>query len=301
MAVHLALAGVGEDDEFVRQVAADRAGVGAHRDRLQAEPREGAQVGDEHLVVGMARSGLIDVERVRVLHQEFAPAHQPEARPHLVAEFPLDVIEIERQILVRAHIGAHDLRDHLLVGRTVEHVALVPVLDAQHLLAVGLVAGALAPQVGRLDGRHQAARSRPSGSAPRARSGRSCRAPAGRAAGRRKCLRPPAASCRRAASAGARRFPPRAALRAGSAGNSGTGACRDSARWRRERRVKPERTRKHKSRQSLRVASAASLWRHGPMARGGCSLDQSRYRAACNTLRHSRMSSSAAIKLRPVP
>ena len=100
MAIHFALAGVGEDDEFVREISADRAGVGAHRDRLQSEPREGAQIRDEHLVVGVARSGLIDVERVRVLHQEFAPAHQPETRPHLVAEFPLDVIEIEREILV---------------------------------------------------------------------------------------------------------------------------------------------------------------------------------------------------------
>ena len=65
------------------------------------------------------------------------------------------MIEIERHILVRAHIGAEDFGDHFLVGRTVKHVALVPVLDAQHLLAVGIVASALAPKVGRLDGRHQ--------------------------------------------------------------------------------------------------------------------------------------------------
>ena len=103
----------------------------------------------------MLRAGLIEVERVGVLHQEFAAAHQAEARAHLVAEFPLDVIEVERQILVGAHIGAEDLRDHFLVGRPVEHLALVPVLDAQHLLAIGVVAVALAPQIGRLDGRHQ--------------------------------------------------------------------------------------------------------------------------------------------------
>ena len=48
-----ALAGLGEDDEFVAEVAADRAGIGAHRDRLQAQPREGAQIGDEHPVVGV--------------------------------------------------------------------------------------------------------------------------------------------------------------------------------------------------------------------------------------------------------
>ena len=127
----------------------------AHGDRFQAEAREGAQICDEHLVVGMLRAGLIDVERVSILHQEFAPAHHAETRPHLVTEFPLDVIEIERQILVAAHVGAEHLRNHLLVGRPVQHVAFVPVLDAQHLLAVGVVASALAPQIGGLDGRHQ--------------------------------------------------------------------------------------------------------------------------------------------------
>ena len=67
----------------------------------------------------------------------------------------MQVIEIERQILVGPHIGAEDLGDHLLVGRPVQHLALVAVVDAQHLLAVGLIAAALAPQIRRLDGRHQ--------------------------------------------------------------------------------------------------------------------------------------------------
>ena len=138
-----------------RQVAADRPGLRAHRDRFETEPREGAQISDEHLVVGVLRAGLIDIEGIGILHEEFAPAHDAKARPHLVAEFPLNVIEIERQILVGAHISAEDLGDHFLVGRPIKHVALVAVLDAQHFLAVGVVATALTPQVGGLDGRHQ--------------------------------------------------------------------------------------------------------------------------------------------------
>ena len=103
----------------------------------------------------MAGAGLVEVEGIGVLHQELARAHDAEAGAHLVAELPLDVIEVQRQILVGAHIGPEDLGDHLLVGRAVEHLALVPVLDAQHLLAVGVVAAGLPPEVGRLDGRHQ--------------------------------------------------------------------------------------------------------------------------------------------------
>ena len=80
--------------ELVAEIAADRPGIGAHRDRLQPHPREGPQIGDEHLVVGMLGAGRVEIEAVGVLHQEFAPAHHAKARPHLVAEFPLDVVEV---------------------------------------------------------------------------------------------------------------------------------------------------------------------------------------------------------------
>ena len=79
----------------------------------------------------------------------------PKRGPLLVAELPLDVVEVQRQLLVGLHVGAEDLGDHLLVGRAVQQLALVPVGDAQHLRAVGVVAAALAPQVGQLQGRHQ--------------------------------------------------------------------------------------------------------------------------------------------------
>ena len=98
---------------------------------------------------------MVEVERIGVLHQELARAHHAEARPHLVAELPLDVVEIERQVLVGADGRAKDFGDHLLVRRPIEHVALVPVADAQHLLAVVVVAAGFAPEIRRLDGRHQ--------------------------------------------------------------------------------------------------------------------------------------------------
>ena len=95
------------------------------------------------------------VEVVAVLHQELAAAHHPEAGADLVAELPLDVVEGQRQVLVGGDRRAEDVGDQLLVGRAVEHVALVAVLDAQHLGAVVVVAAALAPEIGRLQRRHQ--------------------------------------------------------------------------------------------------------------------------------------------------
>jgi hypothetical protein len=155
VAIDLALAGVGEDDEFVAEIAADRAGLRRHGNRFQTHASEGAQIGDEHPVIGF--SGVVDgeVEGIGVLHQKFAAPHHPEAWPDLVAELPLDVVEDARQFLVGLHSVAEDGGDHLLVGRAVEHVALMPVGDAEHLLAVNVVASAFAPDFRGLNGGHQ--------------------------------------------------------------------------------------------------------------------------------------------------
>jgi len=139
----------------VAKIAADGAGVGTHRHGLQAHAGEGVQIGDEHAVVGDAGRGLVHVEGISVLHQELAPPHHAKARTALVAELPLDVKQVQRQRLVGLHIGPEDVGDHLLVGRSVQQLTLMPVGDAQHLGAVGVIAAALAPQISQLQGRHQ--------------------------------------------------------------------------------------------------------------------------------------------------
>ena len=150
-----ALAGGGENEELVGVVAADRSGIGAHRDRLQSHALVGADVADHVAVVGVQRVVFRKVEIVAVLHQELAAAHHAEPGTDLVAEFPLDVVERERQVLVGRDRRPEDVGDQLLVGRTVEHVAFVAVGDAEHLLAVDVVPAALAPEIRRLDRRHQ--------------------------------------------------------------------------------------------------------------------------------------------------
>ncbi len=155
VAEHPRLAGLGQHDELVRQVAADRAGLGAHGDSLQAHAGEGAQIGHEHPVVRAFAGRLVEVEGIGVLHVELAPAHDAEAGPLLVPELPLHVVEVQRQAPVAVHIGPEDLGDHLLVGGPVEQLALVAVLDAQHLSAIVVIASGLAPQVGQLQGGHE--------------------------------------------------------------------------------------------------------------------------------------------------
>ena len=137
------------------KIAADRARRGLHRHRLDAEPLEGAQIGQQLGVIAVARASLVEVEAVGVLHQKFATAHHAETRTHLVAEFPLDMVEGAGQFAVAFDLAGEERGDHLLVGRAIQHFAIVAVLDAQHFRAVGVVAARLAPQFGRLQRRHQ--------------------------------------------------------------------------------------------------------------------------------------------------
>ena len=98
---------------------------------------------------------MVDVEGIVVLHVELASAHDPEARAQLVAKLPLDLVEVLRQVAVAAHRLPEDIGHDLLMGRAEEHRPVVPVGEAQHLLAVVLVAAALLPKLGRLHRRHE--------------------------------------------------------------------------------------------------------------------------------------------------
>ena len=155
VAEHGAFAGFRQHDPLMAQIATDGAGVGAHRNGRQPHAGIGAKICHEHALIGLYRVFLVQVERVRVLHQEFAAAHGAEARTHLVAELPLDVVEVQRQILVGLHIAAENVGDHFLIGRPKEELALMAIFNAQHFLAIGIIAAAFAPQVGRLDRGHE--------------------------------------------------------------------------------------------------------------------------------------------------
>ena len=127
------------------QIAADRPGLGAHGDRLQSHAGKNPQIGDEHFIIGQPRGRLVDIEGVRIFHQEFAAAHDAESRPLLVAEFPLNVVEDFGQLPVASHIGAKDPGDHVLICRPIEQLAFVTVLDSQHFRPIGLIAASFPP------------------------------------------------------------------------------------------------------------------------------------------------------------
>ena len=95
------------------------------------------------------------MEGIGILHDEFARAHDTEARTDLVAELGLDLVEVEWQLLVGADLLARDVGDDFLVRRAETEIALMPVFDLQHLRTEHRPAAGLFPQLLRLHGRHQ--------------------------------------------------------------------------------------------------------------------------------------------------
>ncbi len=79
---------------------------------------------------------VVDVEAVRVLHDELAPAQQAGAGPGLIAELGLDLVDREREVLVRREQVLHQQGEHLLVGRRQQEVVAVSVLQTKQVVAV---------------------------------------------------------------------------------------------------------------------------------------------------------------------
>ena len=148
-------AGVGDHLEFVRAGAADRAGVGAHGAEHQPQAREDLLVRGVHRVVGLRRALFVTVERVRVLHREFAAAHHAEAGTALVAELRLDVIEVHGKLTPALDFLTRDVGDDLFRRRLDHEVAVVTVLDAQKLGTILLPTARFLPELRRLHDRHQ--------------------------------------------------------------------------------------------------------------------------------------------------
>ncbi|MNQ66633.1 hypothetical protein D3C85_811270 [compost metagenome] len=145
---------LGQHLELVGAGTADGAGIGLHRTEIQPHAGEGGAVGSVHLLVGLDQRGLVDMEGVGVLHQELAATHHAETGTHLVAELGLDLVEVERQLLVAVHFVTDQRGDHLFVGWAQHEGTVVAVGQAAQLGTVVIPAAGLLPQLGGLHHRH---------------------------------------------------------------------------------------------------------------------------------------------------
>ena len=80
------------------------------------------------------------MERIAVLHDEFAAAHDAKTGPALITKLALDLVEMHRQLAVALDFIAGDVGDHLFRGRLDDKVAIVTIFEAQQFRAIGLPA-----------------------------------------------------------------------------------------------------------------------------------------------------------------
>ena len=148
------LAGVGQSHVLNGGITTDLTGVGNNGQGLDIAALADVSVGLLHLVVLLLQALLRGGEAVGVLHDELATAHQAKAGAELVAELILDVVEVNGQLLVGAQLIANQGRNGLLVRGAQDELATMTVVKAHKLLAIGVDAAGLAPQLGVDHDRH---------------------------------------------------------------------------------------------------------------------------------------------------
>ena len=91
-------------------------------------------------VIGVHRIFFGQVEIIPVFHIEFAAPHHTKPWAPLIAELPLDLIHGQGHILIRRDVTTENICDQLFCGGGEKHIAPVTIFDAQHLLAVIVIA-----------------------------------------------------------------------------------------------------------------------------------------------------------------
>ena len=117
---------------------------------LDAAAVEDFLVGPALFFKGSVEAGLVNVERVGVLHDELPEAHQAGLRPLLVAELGLFLIPDLRQLFVGAYLVARNRGENLLVRHAEAHVRALSVFEPEHRLAHHVPASRLLPDLRRM-------------------------------------------------------------------------------------------------------------------------------------------------------
>ena len=148
----LALTDFGKGGELMGVAAADGAGVRLDRPEGQAASGKDLFISLVHDPVTFVQSGVIPVEGVSILHDEFTAAHQSESGAGFVSVFCLDLIEVHRQLTVGRDVVSDDISEDLLVSRPEAEVSAVSVLETPKLRPVGIPSAGFLPKLRRLDG-----------------------------------------------------------------------------------------------------------------------------------------------------
>ena len=117
--------------EFMRNATTNRAGIGDNRAIVQTHAFKDITVGSVHNIVRSLQAVLAQVEAVRIFHGKFTATHNAKTRANFVAEFGLNLIQVNWQLFVAADFVAYQGCDHFFMSRAQYKVTLVAVFNAQ--------------------------------------------------------------------------------------------------------------------------------------------------------------------------
>jgi hypothetical protein len=146
---------IGEDLELGARRSSDRAGVRRDETILEAHTIEDAAVRLPHRLVALLGGVLAHVERISVLHQEFAAAQEAAARAGLVAVFELNLVEVLRHVAPALDLAARDVGDDLFVRRSEMELGALAILQTEEGVAVEIPATGLLEVLPRQERRHE--------------------------------------------------------------------------------------------------------------------------------------------------
>ena len=95
------------------------------------------------------------MERISIFHHKLARAHDAKTRANFIAEFGLDLIKINRELFVGTDFFTRNIGNYFLMRRAKTEIALMPVLDFQHLWAKNFPTPSFVPELFRLHCWHQ--------------------------------------------------------------------------------------------------------------------------------------------------
>ena len=93
-------------------------------------------------------------EGIGILHDEFASAHKAIAGAELIAEFILNVIEVDGKLLIAAQLVADKRSNRLLVRGSKDELTAVTVIKAHELLSVSVNSTTFTPELSVDHDRH---------------------------------------------------------------------------------------------------------------------------------------------------
>lgn len=98
-----------------------------------------------HILIARLQAFLVFVKSIRVFHQKLTGPVNPEARTFFIPVLRLNLIQIQRQLLIGGHFSFYEIGKVFFRGRSEAELPVVAVAQFEHFGAVYIPAAGFIP------------------------------------------------------------------------------------------------------------------------------------------------------------